>query len=111
MWGKIELEKWRGTPCITNRVATEDDIKNGVAVFAIPSGSKPYNAPLPLCAVQTNEETGDRVPCIAIQIEEADDGVFIGVRYLDGGNGVGTPEDTELYEEPTSDFPDWQPLT
>ena len=104
MWGKIELEKWRETPCITGRAATEEDIKNGIAVFAIPSGSKPYEIQLPLCAVQIDEETKQRIPCIAIQVEEADNGVFIGVRYLNGGNGVGTSEDIELYEEPNEDF-------
>jgi len=104
VWGKIKLEDWRETPCITGRVATEEDIENGIAVFAIPSGSKPYDVQLPLCAVQIDEETKKRIPCIAIQIEEADNGVFIGVRYLEGGNGVGTPEDIELYEEPNEDF-------
>ena len=104
MWGKIELEKWRETPCITGRSATEEDIKNGIAVFAIPSGSKPYEIQLPLCAVQIDEETKQRIPCIAIQVEEADNGVFIGVRYLNGGNGVGTSEDIELYQEPNEDF-------
>ena len=104
MWEEIDLEKWQETPCISGRVATEEDIKNGIAVFAIPSGSKPYDVQLPLCAVQIDEETKNRIPCIAIQIEEADNGVFIGVRYLEGGNGVGTPEDIELYEEPNEDF-------
>lgn len=104
MWGKIELEKWREVPCIQGRVATEEDIKNGIAVFAIPSGSKPYEVQLPLCAIQIDTETNKRVPCIAIQIEEADNGVFIGVRYLDGGNGIGTPEDIELYDGPNEEF-------
>ncbi len=104
MWRKIELDNWREIPCITGKVATEEDINNGIAVFSIPSGSKPYDVKLPLCAIQTDSETNKRVPCIAIQIEEADNGVFIGIRYLDGGNGVGTPEDIELYEEPNEEF-------
>ena len=104
MWEAIDISKWKETPCINNRPATEKDIENGIAVFAIPSGSKPYNIQLPLCAVQVDEETKQRIPCIAIQMEEADNGVFIGVRYLEGGNGVGTPEDVELYEEPNKDF-------
>ena len=57
MWGKIELDKWRETLCISGRAATEEDIKNGIAVFAIPLGSKPYDIQLPLRAVQTDEET------------------------------------------------------
>ncbi|MCG6865451.1 MAG: hypothetical protein LJE58_08490 [Thiogranum sp.] len=49
-------------------------------------------------------ENNKRIPCSAIQIEEADNGVFIGVRYLEGGNGVVTPEVIELYEGPNEDF-------
>lgn len=104
MWEKIDLDKWRETPCVSGRVATEEDIKNGHAVFAIPSGSHPYEIQLPLCAVQLNEETQQRTPCIAIQIEETENKIIIGVRYLAGGNGIGTSEDIELYAKPNEDF-------
>ena len=104
MWDKIELSNWAKTPCITGRPATENDISNGIAVFCIPNGSNPYPVNLPLFAVQIDKETKERTPCIAIQIEQADNGVFIGVRYLTGGNGVGTADEFELYEEPTEEF-------
>ena len=42
MWEEIEIEKWREVPCISGRAATEEDIENGIAVFAIPTKSKPY---------------------------------------------------------------------
>lgn len=104
MWDEINLDNWEDVPSISGRVATEEDIANGIAVFAIPSGSQAYNVKLPLCAVQIDSETNERVPCIAIQIEEADNGIFIGVRYLNGGNGVVTSEEIELYEQPNEDF-------
>ena len=56
MWNEIDINKWTEVPCITGRIATEEDIKKGIAVFAIPSGSKPYDVELPLCAIQIDEE-------------------------------------------------------
>ena len=104
MSDEINLSKWKEIPCISGRVATEDDIKKGIAVFAIPSGSEPYDAELPLCAIHIDEESNKRTPCIAIQIEQADDGVFVGVRYLNGGNGVGSANEFELFTEPNAEF-------
>ncbi len=104
MWGEIDISKWKETPCITGRPATEDDIASGIAVFLIPSGSNPYQVNLPLCAVHIDSDNGVRTPCIAIQIEEAPEGVFVGVRYLTGGNGVGTADEFELYTEPNHEF-------
>lgn len=104
MWEPIDIAKWDEVPCISGRAAREDDISKGIAVFAIPSGSKPYDVKLPLCAIQIDSETKERKPCIAIQIEEADNGVFVGVRYLDGGNGVGAANEFELFEGPNEEF-------
>ena len=104
MWDEIDLSKWKEVPCINGRVATEEDIEKGIAVFAIPSGSEPYEVELPLCAIQIDEDSGNRTPCIAIQIEQAENGNFIGVRYLNGGNGVGSAEEFELFTEPNSEF-------
>ncbi|NOX28305.1 MAG: hypothetical protein GXP21_09020 [Gammaproteobacteria bacterium] len=104
MWDEIDLANWKEIPCITGRPATEEDIEGGIAVFAIPFGSKPYDIELPLCAIQIDKESNKRTPCIAIQIEEADNGVFVGVRYLNGGNGVGTTNEFELFFEPNEEF-------
>ena len=104
MWDEIDLEKWKEVPCISARPATEEDVKKGIAVFSIPTGSEAYEIELPLCAIQVNEENGTRTPCIAIQVEQADDGVFIGVRYINGGNGVGGSSVFELFTEPNAEF-------
>jgi hypothetical protein len=106
MWGKIDLNHWKEIPCTSARAATKSDIQKGLAVFAIPSGSQPYDVNLPLCAVHIDDETGVRTRCIAIQIEEASNGIFVGVRYLNGGNGVGTIQEFELYTEPNEAFYD-----
>ena len=104
MWDEIDLSKWKEVPSISGRAATEDDVEKGMAVFSIPSGSEPYDVELPLCAIQIDEESNKRTPCIAIQIEQADDGVFVGVRYLNGGNGVGSVNEFELFTEPNAEF-------
>lgn len=96
--------KWRSTPCIRGRPANESDVADGFAVFFIPSGSTAHDVELPLCAIQVDPETGKRTPCIAIQVEQAPNGVFVGVRYLDGGNGVGTADEFELISEPNDEF-------
>jgi hypothetical protein len=102
-WGPIELTKWQELPCISGRPATEADIAEGRAVFAVPTGSAASNIRLPFCAYQ-KLETGERVLVIAIQAEEAKGQTVVGVRYLEGGNGVCTLSELELVESPGSDF-------
>ena len=103
MWDEVKLEDWKEVPFISGRVAIEEDIKNEMAVFCIPSGSEVYETELPLFAIQTNE-SGERIPCIVIQIENSPEGVFVGVRYFEGGNGVGTPNEFEFFNGIPNDF-------
>jgi hypothetical protein len=90
-WGPIRLEDWRGTPCVQGRVATEDDVKAGKAVFYLDLSqgqrSHPIALNLPRCAVLT--EDGATIPVIVIQAEESDNGsgsvkVFAGYRPHEG---------------------------
>ena len=104
MWGKIEVINWDKTPSISGRVAIEDEIKNGIAVFMIPEGSIPCDTDLPICAIHTDEETGERTPVIIIQAEQINNSITLGVRYLDGGNGVCTLDEVELLEIPNDEF-------
>lgn len=104
MWEQIEISKWKETPFISGRPATEEDIEKGIAVFAIPSGSSVHSINLPACVIQIEDETGNRLPGIIIQAEEAKDDVYFGIRYIDGGNGVCTKNEVELLVEPNSEF-------
>lgn len=103
MWGKIKLEEWENVPFISGIPATEEDIKNEKAVFAIPSGSEAYETKLPLFGIQITE-SGERTPCIVIQIENSQRGTVVGVRYFEGGNAVGTPSEFEFYEGIPGEF-------
>ena len=104
MWEAIEAGQWKQTPCLKGRPATEADIENGIAVFSIPSGSEAYNIDLPVCVILIDEESGGRTPAITIEAECADDGVFLGVRYIEGGNGVCTIKGVEFLDGPTHEF-------
>jgi len=102
-WEKVKLEEWKEVPFVSGRVATEEDIKNEMAVFCIPSGSEAYETELPLFAIQTTE-SDERIPCIIIQIENSPEGTFVGARYFEGGNGVGIPEEYEFFNGIPDDF-------
>lgn len=105
LWGPIVIAEWRSTPAIRGRSATEADIKAGVAVFCIPSGSKPHPISLPICGVHRDEQSGSVTAVIVIQAEVGDDGeVFIGARPIAGGNMVCTLREVELVAEPDERF-------
>ncbi|MEO3429256.1 hypothetical protein AAFN88_10395 [Pelagibius sp. CAU 1746] len=99
LWGKIDVTKWQSLPHIAGRAATEKDVQDGRAVFVVPSGSKPVNIGLPFWALQISDRN-EKTPVIAIQAEEVDGEVIVGIRYLDGGNGVCTLSELRTLESP-----------
>lgn len=104
MWEAIEIEEWKEVPFMSGRVATEEDVKEGRAVFYLPSGSESYEIELPLFALQIEEDTNEKIPCVVIQIEITSEGTAVGVRYIEGGNGVGMASEFEFYGEVPSEI-------
>ena len=104
MWEAIDIEAWKHVPVISGRVATEKDVQEGRAVFYIPSGSEPYETGLPLFALQSEEGTNKKSPCVVIQIELTPEGTAVGVRYLEGGNGVGMANEFDFFSEIPSEL-------
>ena len=104
MWDEIKTENWKAVSYTSGRVATEQDVAEGKAVFHIPSGSEPYETELPLFAIQIDEDENTRVPCVVIQIENCSEGTAVGVRYFEGGNGVGMANEFEFYNDIPDDF-------
>lgn len=98
MWDPIELDDWKNVQCISGRVATEQDVKDGRAVFYT-NVSEPYEIELPLFALQIEEGSDKKKPCVVIQIEKTPKGTAVGVRYIQGGNGVGMSHEFEFYSE------------
>ena len=100
----IDIKRWRETPAVSGRTATEADVEEGRAVFAV--GGEPVALELPSCAVVREEGVGEETPVIAIQAERLEDGtVAIGFRLLDGGDpGIAPLDDVEFLSEPDERF-------
>jgi hypothetical protein len=95
LWGPIEVSKWPEVPATKNRLADENDVREGRAVFYQigEAAVAIWPAGLPALAVLTNEE-GRRIPVVVIQAERSPNGRTIaGARYFDGGNLVCTAEE------------------
>jgi hypothetical protein len=105
LWGPIAPDEWRTTPCLSGRVANEDDVSRGLAVFVIGShkAAEPVQLSLPACGFQ-RLENGTTRAIVIVQAERFDGQVFLGVRYLSGGNGVCTMHEVELIEKPNASF-------
>ena len=107
LWGPINLRHWRDTPHVAGRLATEADALAGRAVYFAEVGEERlpntvYEMSLPAAAM-LREESGE-VPVIIIQAEMGPNGVLIGYRPLDGGNGICVLDDIVLLERPDSRF-------
>ena len=76
IWGQIQLEAWRDTPCTQGRVASEEDVREGRAVFYVDGPSQAADLPLPHCAL-VREERGALLPVILIQAESRHDGKIL----------------------------------
>lgn len=99
----IEMKRWRSTPAIEGRSATEVDVAAGRAVFAV--DGEPVEIDLPSCAIVREEGVGEPTPVIVIQAERLDDGsIAVGFRLLDGGTGIADYEDVEFLGEPDERF-------
>lgn len=106
LWGAVDVERWQETPCLRGRVAVEQDVKDGRAVFYIQdaeqTGVVPVDIGLPRCAIFT--EDGQSIPVIVIQSERMTDTHSVGYRPLSGGNGICTIAEIELLERPDERF-------
>lgn len=102
-WGPVDLKTWRKTPHVEGRTATDRDVEEGRAVFAV--GGEPVELDLPKCAIVQEEGVGEETPVILIQAERLDDGtIAVGYRLVDGGNGIATLDEVELLSEPDGRF-------
>ncbi len=99
----IDMKNWRATPAVERRTATDRDVNEGRAVFAV--GGEPVEIDLPSCAIVREEEVGEPTPVIVIQAERLEDGtVAIGYRFIDGGTGIASLDDVEFLSEPDERF-------
>jgi len=107
LWGPIDAQKWEATPCVVGRLASEQDVKEGKAVFYISgdlSGVKPIGISLPACALYHEVASKEATPVILIQAEETPKAQTIGFRFISGGNGVCTLAELEILKGPNEKF-------
>ena len=106
LWDTVDVERWQGTPCLRGRVAVEQDVKDGRAVFYIRDaeeiGAVHADIGLPRCAIFS--EDGQSTPVVIIQSERLGDKHTVGYRPLSGGNGICTIAEVELLERPDERF-------
>jgi len=108
LWGSIDLERWRETPCVVKRLATVEDVQTGHAVFYVENPSEtdsnPIDLDLPRWGLLTGEN-GDVSPVILVQAERHSvEKVLIGYRPLDGGNGICTIDEVAVLDGPDGRF-------
>ena len=108
LWGPIDIRHWQDVPHLSGRLATEQDVMQGRAVFYLQSSGDahavPYDIVLPVCAIMKDEETSEETPVIIIQVEVANGMPTVGYRFLNGGNGVGTGREFTLLKGPDERF-------
>lgn len=105
LWGPIDMRSWKTTLCVSGRIATERDVKEGKATFYIEGDRatlKPIALSLPACAILREEKK--ETPVIVMQAEETPRSKTVGVRFLTGGNGVCTLEELEILSAPDGRF-------
>ncbi|HWZ94937.1 MAG TPA: hypothetical protein VNW30_07065 [Opitutaceae bacterium] len=107
LWGPVDMKHWKTTPCVSGRLATEQDVREERATFYLSgdrSELKPILIPLPACAIHHEEKEKRATPVILIQAEETPKIKTVGFRYLGGGNGVCTLAELEILKEPDGRF-------
>jgi hypothetical protein len=99
----IDMKRWRATPSVSGRAATDADVNAGSAIFAV--GGEPVEVDIPSCAIVREDGIGEATPVIVIQAERLEDGmVAIGYRMVDGGSGIAPLDDVEFLSEPDERF-------
>ena len=100
LWGPISVNDFSKIPHISNRIAIEKDVQEGRAVFYVNDSADhfPIDMKIPVLAYQVDGETGVRTLAVIIQAERVEDEKIIGLRYLDGGNGVCMLSELEIHD-------------
>lgn len=99
----IDMKRWRSTPSVSGRPATDADVNAGRAVFAV--GGEPVDVDIPSPAIVREDGIGEETPVIVIQAELLEDGaIAVGYRLLDGGAGIAPMDDVEFLSEPDERF-------
>lgn len=87
----VEIELWRNVPFVKDRLANQEDMDFGSAVFmAEPNGEEhiPLEIDIPKLAYHIDQDTKEKSKVVIIQGEQVGDKKVLGIRYLNGGCGA-----------------------
>ena len=90
-FGPIELKDWKKVPFTKSRLATKEDIDLGKAIFQIEGKSQehiPLEIEIPSLAYHIDQDTNEKTKVVVIQAEQVGTEKVVGIRYLNGGDGV-----------------------
>ena len=100
---KIDLKNWTDTPHLKGRLATESDVKSGAATFIIDGQGqehRPLDIKIPALAFQIGVDTKEKTAVVVIQGEQIGEQQIVGIKYLDGSDGVCTLSELQFVESP-----------
>ena len=89
-WEPIDLKNWKQVSYIKGKIATEEDLKKGRAVFHLGEHDKPHSPlgiKLPALGY-VNKKGENKKGVVIIQAEKVGDKKILGVRYIKGGKGI-----------------------
>jgi hypothetical protein len=81
LWGQIDFNEWNRVPHIKERIATEQDVIEGRAVYYIIDGGHGHQTldiPVPSIAYHVDSETKEKTMVVVIQAEKSADKEVIG---------------------------------
>jgi len=102
LWGPVNPDNWKTVSFIKDRIAAEEDIQFGKAVFVVDSQGQehnPMNVPIPSLAYHIDQDTSEKTLVVIIQAEVVGNQQLVGMRYMNGGNGVCLLYELEIIEE------------
>ena len=76
LWGQFNFNEWNKVPHIKNRIAVEQDVIEGRAVYYINDGGQghqPLDIPVPSIAYHVDNETKEKTIVVVIQGEKSAD--------------------------------------
>ncbi len=98
---KFDLENLDNIPHVAGRLATETDVNSGAATFIVDSQGqehKPLDIQIPALAFKIDINTNKKTPVIVIQGEQVGEQQVVGIKYLDGSDGVCALSELEFVE-------------
>ena len=90
-WPAFEIKSWKNIPAFSGKIATEEEAKSGIAIFCLnntDSDHKAYEIDLPKLAYLVDAENNTQELIVAIQAESTKQGIVVGYRNPNGGNGA-----------------------